>query len=145
MIQTQRFISFRNTYLFQKDNTSKQSLVVYCDILSDMHVINVFLLQTITHIQATNYFTRHYSCRHFLNTKFPGGSKQETLNIIFCDNRIFILAIWAQKISQEIDFLDTFCWECSSLSTLCFHLICFSLLIFSHRFDTSCACTNPTS
>lgn len=75
MIQTQRFISFRNTYLFQKDNTSKQSLVVYCDILSDMHVINVFLLQTITHIQATNYFTRHYSCRHFLNTKFPGGSK----------------------------------------------------------------------
>ena len=42
MIQTQHFISFGNTYLFQKDNTSKQSLVVYCDILSDMHVINVF-------------------------------------------------------------------------------------------------------
>ena len=75
MIQTQRFISFGNTYLFQQDNTSKQSLVVYCDILSDMHVINVFLLQTITHIQATNCFTRHHSCRHFLNTKFPGGSK----------------------------------------------------------------------
>ena len=75
MIQTQRFISFGNTYLFQKDNTSKQSLVVYCDILSDMHVINVFLLQTITHIQATNCFTRQYSCRHFLNTNFPEGSK----------------------------------------------------------------------